>query len=73
MASLWPSTTINVSRILPEDDFEVNLPPMAVQDRLVDLYFSYVHPMLPVIHKGRFLREWKEWSVLFTRTPFQAL
>ncbi|KAI6047865.1 fungal-specific transcription factor domain-containing protein [Pisolithus marmoratus] len=62
MARFWPSTKANVSYDGPENDIDVKLPPPTVQDQLVNLYFSYVHPMFPVIHKGRFLREWSEWS-----------
>lgn len=35
------------------------MPPMHVQERLVDLYFTYMHPSLPVIHKAQFLADWK--------------
>ncbi|KZT75005.1 hypothetical protein DAEQUDRAFT_720214 [Daedalea quercina L-15889] len=36
-------------------DRHVQLPPLDVQHHLVDLYFAWVHPFLPVIHKERFL------------------
>ncbi|KAI6136403.1 fungal-specific transcription factor domain-containing protein [Pisolithus sp. B1] len=62
MARFWPSTKANISYDAPENDINVMLPPPPVQDQLVNLYFSYAHPMFPVIHKGRFLREWSEWS-----------
>ena len=35
------------------------MPPMHVQERLVDLYFTYMHPSLPMIHKAQFLADWK--------------
>ncbi|KIO08530.1 hypothetical protein M404DRAFT_23073 [Pisolithus tinctorius Marx 270] len=62
MARFWPSTKANMSYDAPENDINVKLPPPSVQDQLVNLYFSYAHPMFPVIHKGRFLREWSEWK-----------
>ncbi|KAI6120679.1 fungal-specific transcription factor domain-containing protein [Pisolithus croceorrhizus] len=62
MARFWPSTKANISYDAPENDINVMLPPPPVQDQLVNLYFSYAHPMFPVIHKGRFLREWSEWK-----------
>lgn len=30
------------------------LPPLFVQEHLLELYFAYVHPCLPVIHKQAF-------------------
>ncbi|KAL4070710.1 fungal-specific transcription factor domain-containing protein [Scleroderma citrinum] len=52
MARFWPSTKGNMSYTPLENNVSANLPPAAVQDRLIDLYFSYAHPMFPVIHKG---------------------
>lgn len=60
MARFWSSTEASVSYTAPENRVIVKLPPPAVQDHLIDLYFSYAHPMFPVIHKGLFLREWRE-------------
>lgn len=60
MARFWPSTKANMSHLTTENRVKINLPPPVVQDHLVDLYFSYAHPMFPVIHKGLFLREWSE-------------
>ncbi|KAG6873206.1 hypothetical protein C0995_001560 [Termitomyces sp. Mi166 len=31
---------------------------ISLQDRLLDLYFNYVHPMFPVLHKSRFLAQY---------------
>ena len=36
-------------------DTHVQLPPLEVQRHLVDLYFSWVHPFFPVVHKQQFL------------------
>lgn len=38
-----------------EEDVKVSMPPLDVQDRLVQLYFIYVHPILPVLVKSMFL------------------
>ncbi|KAG8687972.1 hypothetical protein FRC09_013179, partial [Ceratobasidium sp. 395] len=35
------------------------MPTRAQQDRLLKLYFAYVHPVLPVIHKEVFWRDWE--------------
>ncbi|KAG1757862.1 fungal-specific transcription factor domain-containing protein [Suillus lakei] len=60
MARFWPSAKPNIVPAPPVEGVVVNLPPLVVQDHLVDLYFTYVHPVFPVIHKGRFLREYSE-------------
>ncbi|KAI0962057.1 hypothetical protein AcV7_000982 [Taiwanofungus camphoratus] len=38
-----------------EDDAGVVLPPPEVQSYLVALYFTYVHPFFPLVHKPHFL------------------
>ncbi|KAH9937305.1 fungal-specific transcription factor domain-containing protein [Fomitopsis serialis] len=40
-----------------EADSHVQLPPLEVQRHLVDLYFAWVHPFFPVIHKQHFLAD----------------
>ncbi|KAJ1300916.1 hypothetical protein OPQ81_003341 [Rhizoctonia solani] len=35
------------------------LPPREQQEKLLNLYFAYVHPVLPVIHQEVFWRDWK--------------
>ncbi|KAF9245870.1 fungal-specific transcription factor domain-containing protein [Melanogaster broomeanus] len=60
MARFWPSAKADMSALPPEVDTPIIFPPVAMQDRLIDLYFSYVHPIFPVIHKGCFLREYND-------------
>lgn len=43
-----------------EESIEVEMPNAAHQQLLIDLYFVYVHPSLPVVHKASFLKEYKE-------------
>lgn len=38
-----------------EDRLAQKLPPVQEQDFLVELYFTYVHPILPVVHKASFM------------------
>ncbi|TFY70003.1 hypothetical protein EVJ58_g92 [Rhodofomes roseus] len=40
-----------------EANNHVQLPPLEVQRHLVDLYFAWVHPFLPVVHKQQFLSD----------------
>jgi len=35
----------------------VNLPPIEEQERLLQLYFTYVHPVFPVVHKSLFMAQ----------------
>ncbi|OAX40867.1 hypothetical protein K503DRAFT_567355 [Rhizopogon vinicolor AM-OR11-026] len=62
MARFWPSAKINKIPAPPDEGVIVDLPSLAMQDHLVDLYFTYAHPVFPVIHKGRFMREYSECS-----------
>jgi hypothetical protein len=54
----WPRARDDVAHLLQEEH-DVAMPPMHVQERLVDLYFTYMHPSLPMIHKAQFLADWK--------------
>ncbi|KAF8560118.1 hypothetical protein OG21DRAFT_1451878 [Imleria badia] len=62
MARFWPSGKADKSSLPPKADIPVTFPPVEMQDRLLGLYFSYAHPIFPVIHKARFLREYNEWK-----------
>lgn len=61
MARFWPSAKADLSSVPQDAEIPVIFPPVEMQDRLLDLYFSYVHPIFPVIHKARLLREYNEW------------
>ncbi|KAH9950872.1 fungal-specific transcription factor domain-containing protein [Amylocystis lapponica] len=41
----------------PDDDPHLLLVPVDMQARLVELYFTYVHPFFPVLHKQHFMSE----------------
>jgi hypothetical protein len=56
MARVWPGPP--TCDDIPPQDTIVQLPPIHVQALLLDLYFTYVHPAFPVIHKSRFLAEY---------------
>ncbi|KAI0257234.1 fungal-specific transcription factor domain-containing protein [Lactifluus subvellereus] len=60
MARIWPHA---VNRFIPEDSVKVTMPPLDVQRHLLDLYFIYVHPVFPVIHKSLF---WKDFEASFS-------
>ncbi|KAI3622119.1 hypothetical protein WG66_015820 [Moniliophthora roreri] len=58
MARVWPPSKDYVAQVAKEEDYEVVLPPVQMQDHLIDLYFTYIHPVFPVIHKSCFLSEY---------------
>ena len=39
------------------------LPDIEVQEKLIELYFAYVHPVLPIIHKSWFLSNFKNSNI----------
>lgn len=58
MARVWPHAVNCVQYYLQEEeDLPVNLPPIEEQERLLGLYFTYAHPVFPVVHKGHFLSQ----------------
>jgi len=58
MARVWPPSKFGIDTY-PADTPDLRLPSQDVQDRLIDLYFTYIHPIFPVIHKTRFLSEYE--------------
>lgn len=62
MARTKPYAPSGLARILDveEEEIKVDMPSAAHQQLLIDLYFLYVHPSLPVIHKATFLKEYEE-------------
>jgi hypothetical protein len=59
MARVWPASRFGLPSASP-DDSEVHLPPQDVQDVLINIYFTYIHPTFPIIYKSRFMSEWHE-------------
>jgi hypothetical protein len=57
MARVWPPAQ---NQFIPEENVDVAMPPLDVQRHLLDLYFIYVHPVFPVVHKALF---WKDYEV----------
>ena len=51
MARVWPPA---LNQFIPEQNVDVNMPPITIQRHLLDLYFTYFHPQYPVIHKTLF-------------------
>jgi hypothetical protein len=60
MARVWPPA---VNQFIPEENVDVTMPPLDDQRHLLDLYFIYVHPVFPVIHKSLF---WKDYEATYS-------
>jgi hypothetical protein len=56
MARVWPPAQ---NQFIPEENVDAVMPPLGVQRQLLDLYFIYVHPAFPVVHKSLF---WKDYE-----------
>lgn len=57
-ARVWPPLPVTESDPQPHGEEQVvTLPDVATQDQLLEIYFAYVHPALPVLHKKSFLEE----------------
>lgn len=64
MAGVWPPlppTERPQSSKCNEDS--ASLPPLAEQEKLLDLYWRYVHTALPIVHKQSFLEGFQRGSV----------
>jgi hypothetical protein len=43
----------------------VTLPDAETQQELLEIYFAYVHPALPILHKKSFLEELRSGCVIY--------
>ena len=68
-ARVWPplpATARTPSK--SEEDWTPRLPDVAEQEHLLELYFTYVHPALPILHKKSFMENYRHRYV----TPFSG-
>ncbi|KAJ7786593.1 fungal-specific transcription factor domain-containing protein [Mycena metata] len=61
MARVWPPVK-DPTQLILEEDIAIELPPAHVQEHLLQLYFTYIHPVFPVLHKTRFSTEYNASS-----------
>ncbi|KAH7101246.1 fungal-specific transcription factor domain-containing protein [Auriculariales sp. MPI-PUGE-AT-0066] len=54
-ARVWPLAPSHVARSEEEVAARARLPPHDVQQHLIELYFAYVHPVIPLLCKSSFL------------------
>src|SRR5882762_2504692 len=67
MARFWPRAASCSQYFREEESVQVNMPPIEEQERLLRLYFTYVHPEFPVVHKALFLTQFN------ARYPFHTI
>lgn len=63
-ARVWPPLPATAGTPTKgEDDWAACLPPLNVQEHLLELYFTYVHTQLPILHKTSFMEIFRTGSV----------
>ena len=56
MARVWPYAPMHLAGIgLPPEPVPIHWPTPEHERLLIELYFTYVHPDLPVLHKPSFM------------------
>ncbi|KAG5219880.1 zinc cluster transcription factor [Salix suchowensis] len=73
MARMWPPSQNANLYFGHEEDVDVRLPPIEVQDRLIELYFTYIHPLFPVLHRKRFMEEYELNQNTHNKSPSSLL
>ncbi|KAF8523917.1 fungal-specific transcription factor domain-containing protein [Hysterangium stoloniferum] len=54
----WPASLRGRPMIEEDLRLDVEMPPYHIQDQLLELYWTYVQPVLPVLDKGKFIAEY---------------
>ena len=56
-ARVWPPLppAARNSQRRQSEEFAPRLPDIGTQELLLELYFTYVHPVLPIVHKPTFM------------------
>ncbi|THV03041.1 hypothetical protein K435DRAFT_775205 [Dendrothele bispora CBS 962.96] len=53
-ARVWPPLPSTTRSMSEDEEITSLLPPPELQEHLLDIYFTYVHPSFPVVHKRLF-------------------
>ncbi|KZT23091.1 hypothetical protein NEOLEDRAFT_1136960 [Neolentinus lepideus HHB14362 ss-1] len=59
MARVWPDALEGRLNYPQEQDVQVQMPTLERQEHLIGVYFTYIHPWLPLIHKQQFLEQFR--------------
>ncbi|KAA1474412.1 hypothetical protein DENSPDRAFT_328671 [Dentipellis sp. KUC8613] len=71
-ARVWPPLPSNQyqrNEAREEEELAVTLPPLQTQERLLDLYFTFVHPALPIVHKKTFMEDFRSGHIASGASP----
>ncbi|VDB85141.1 unnamed protein product [Peniophora sp. CBMAI 1063] len=58
-SGVWPPLPNGLAPVEREEALPISLPDAQSQEGLLELYFTYVHPSLPVLHKQAFLDDFR--------------
>ncbi|KAI0666677.1 fungal-specific transcription factor domain-containing protein [Trametes maxima] len=62
MAKFWPGPPVNRQLLVEEVksiELTVRLPPTHVQDRLIEAFFTYINPAIPVVDEASFMEQYR--------------
>ena len=71
-SGVWPPLPKGHALAEPDDALPISLPDAQSQEGLLELYFTYVHPSLPVLHKQAFLEDFRLGYALSPHLPRNA-
>jgi len=69
-ARVWPPLPPTLqTRSKSDDEFASRLPSVEIQEHLIELYFTYVHAILPIVHKSSFLEAFRNGNLHSAHSP----
>jgi hypothetical protein len=69
-ARVWPPLPGSSQFSNHEEDFDIVMPDQQMQTHLMELYWTYVHPALPVVHKQSFIETMRRRQEISQRFRF---
>ncbi len=68
MARFWPGPPNDGRQFIDESitsiESKIRMPPVHIQDQLVQVYFTYVNPAVPVVDEESFMAQYQAMYVL---------
>ncbi|EMD37133.1 hypothetical protein CERSUDRAFT_137619 [Gelatoporia subvermispora B] len=71
-ARVWPPLPPGRAKKEAADALAPSLPDEKTQEVLLELYFTYVHPALPIVHKQSFLEDFHNGNRAVVDSPYSA-
>lgn len=73
-ARVWPPLPpTGLTHAKGLENFSPTLPDQATQELLLELYWTYVHPSLPVVNKRTFMEDFRNGGVLSADSPYSEV